>query len=805
MRSAALLLVLLLAPVARPQDGSDAELTSTVDELMDEDLLEFDPFTIEVQEDGSVVIEGADERHHLPARRLPLREVEEALDDPENHARVRGLLEAALLGEEASALLPSVVRRLETAGEAVQLRRLAVWAIPRLGPGAASAIGPLLAAAADEELADDAALSVALVATPAGTAALARGLSHESPGVRGAAAGALARLARRGLEGVELGPAVAALAGRLQDEDEGEMVRAMAAWTLGKLGPAARPALPALVGALRDASVSLEAGVALLRLRDPAALRPLVQSLGEPSGEPEARRLSARLLGHLGKLDPTLAGDALAAALADPLPELRGEALRALVRLGFEERIEPRLLALIADENLHVVVLALQQLERRRGPWPPELIGAVADAWQDWPDPEVRRPALAALSKLGAAAAGRSLELFRQALEQDDLSAGEALAGIEALGPAAAELLTEVQAYLAGVEHDPASPAWSALAAIGSAAAPEVAPFLLDSDRRVRGMTATVLAGAGTAASPEVEEAVLKARQKELYPEVQQALDAALASFAGTTPVPQALEAARAAVLGPRRPPEPLSPMGEGPLRAEGTPRAGAPRRFTVRLDQKGPLLQDLVRDWDGLEVALRKARGQLDPDKRIRAEERAWANHLALDVRSRAELCDRAVRRLLDSPPERLRPVLGDVPLLGDLVQALGLDAEGDEEELLLVMGERLGPDGKAVPRLVAAEDSGGETWLPSYIAYPTVLSRLDGYEGLVWIPIDREWALQRIDATGLLVLDPLEGRQVRLDREQLERLRQPGTRIYTRADLWGGFRLRAAAEVDRSGPLPR
>src|SRR5690606_1331599 len=132
--------------------------------------------------------------------------------------------------------------------------------------------------------------------------------------------------------------------------------------------------------------------------------------------------------------------------------------------------------------------------------------------------------------------------------------------------------------------------------------------------------------------------------------------------------------------------------------------------------------------------------------------------------------------------------------------------DELGDERETVLILGERLGPDGAPVPRLIApeAQQQVGEVWLPGYLSYPLVVPRLDHYPDHVgWLAVGTAWALERVAPDGSLLLDQHQGLRLRLTSEDLERLRAGGVRLYTRAGGWGAHCLRAAG-IDRSGPLP-
>lgn len=782
----------------------------------DEDDLEL-LLPVEQLEDGTVIVSGPDGVHHLPPGRWSGERCAAALDGQDLEARRRAVFEAAVLSEdEAAHLVERLVMRLQDPAEEALVRQVAVQVLGRLGPRAGAATPALLGAVEDELLGLDASLALARVITAAELPALAEGLRAEGSLVRGAAAAALARLLRGRLDRQAAAPLVDPLAACVDDDGEDPELRRLAAWSLGRLGSVARAALPRLIGALRDEDVAGEAMVALVRLELPETVPALVGVLGEPASEPTARRHCAQLLALVGRRAPAAreAREALLRALGDAAPEVRVEALRAAHSLGLWEQVLPRLPALIEDADEEVVFTAVTLACQRDERWPDEVLPALARAFPRWPAESARRALLLALTRCGPQAAGTTLPLFRQALTEGaggeaftdaSSAADEALRGLAGLGPLAAPALEEVLAHLHARLLDPGSAGWEALAAVGSAAAPGVATLLAHEDRRVRARAAEVLAAGGPAAAAALEP-LRAAREDELYPEVQAALDLAARSLQGQLPPAEALAAVRQELRGPQRPPAPLSPLGAGPARASGRVRAEGPRCFEVRLDARGPHTEGLVRDWDGLLSQLRAAAREPDLERHRAAEERAWVNHLAPELRTRAALCDRALRRLLSTDLAGLRELLGEAPHTGDLVLARGPDELGDERETVLILGERLGPDGAPAPRLIApeAQQQVGEVWLPGYLSYPLVVPRLDHYPDHVgWLAVDTAWALERVAPDGSLLLDQHQGLRLRLTSEDLERLRAGGVRLYTRAGGWGAHCLRAAG-IDRSGPLP-
>jgi lysophospholipase L1-like esterase len=162
--------------------------------------------------------------------------------------------------------------------------------------------------------------------SPAGRERLFAVLRDASEPVRWAAARALFT---SGVSSAD----VTRLAALLESPDS--YVRGFAAFALGELGPAAAPAVPALVAAL-----SLEDGFdrggsasALARIgpQAGAAVPALLEGLASPDGD--RRWKSARILGRIGP--PAVAAvPALVAALRDPNEYVRAHAARALGRIG---------------------------------------------------------------------------------------------------------------------------------------------------------------------------------------------------------------------------------------------------------------------------------------------------------------------------------------------------------------------------------------------------------------------------------------------------------------------------------------
>lgn len=232
------------------------------------------------------------------------------------------------------------------------------------------------------------------------------------------------------------------LAGQLDSTSAVERYRAARA--LRALGEKAKPALPALVQALKDAQpwVRAEAGKALIEI-------------GITKDEVPA------LVARLGPADPDtllLVAEALAGLPADALPPLleilpkeddrarRG----ALLALGFMGRhaapAAPLLLDLLASEDPATVKLAGEAL-RRCGPWADEYVPEILERLRFATDEQVRWAAAGVLGRIGPAAR-EAVPALREARagegERLRAAAAEALARIdvsETRGPSSPALL----------------------------------------------------------------------------------------------------------------------------------------------------------------------------------------------------------------------------------------------------------------------------------------------------------------------------------------------------------------------------
>ena len=206
-------------------------------------------------------------------------------------------------------------------------RQAAAWGLGAAG-SAASALAPAIA---DRLKQDDqastrlaAARALGAIGSRAGVPALLEGLADASESVRAGAAQALLRIGPGGED-------VPALTGAVASADR--YVAAFAAWSLGNLGAAAEPAVPALVQALARDDTNAVVAAALARIGPgaAAAVPELVRGLASPD---DGRRFrAARTLGRIGPAAAAAVGP-LTAALRDPSNHVRAHAARALGRIG---------------------------------------------------------------------------------------------------------------------------------------------------------------------------------------------------------------------------------------------------------------------------------------------------------------------------------------------------------------------------------------------------------------------------------------------------------------------------------------
>jgi hypothetical protein len=170
--------------------------------------------------------------------------------------------------------------------------------------------------------------------------------------------------------------------------------RHVAATALARLGTNAMPALPALVGALRDPSSHVaNAAAKTLENLGPVALPGLMEALVDPNVL--TRAFAARSLGSLG-FAASNAAPGLVGGLSDPNLDVRTACAAALHQVGPGAIVELRraLHAPAAETRVRAVV-ALAGFKRFAIGGLPEVATLFAD-----PDPIVRQKALEAFSSI---------------------------------------------------------------------------------------------------------------------------------------------------------------------------------------------------------------------------------------------------------------------------------------------------------------------------------------------------------------------------------------------------------------------
>jgi HEAT repeat protein len=178
-------------------------------------------------------------------------------------------------------------------------------------------------------------------------------LAHPDPKAREAAPRALGRI------GPAAAPAVPALADALTDPDQA--VRLSAASALGWIGPAAAPAVPALIEVLADPDQRVR-GIAsgALGLIGPPAVPALANALADP--DQQVRAYAALALREIGPAAAP-AVPALADALTDPDKGVRASAALALQMMGpAAAPAMPALADVLADRDQDLARIAAAAL-----------------------------------------------------------------------------------------------------------------------------------------------------------------------------------------------------------------------------------------------------------------------------------------------------------------------------------------------------------------------------------------------------------------------------------------------------------
>lgn len=143
--------------------------------------------------------------------------------------------------------------------------------------------------------------------------------------------------------------------------DEDSSARYIAAGALGRMGPTAQPAVPALTATLNDTSddVRRHATIALGEIRENMPLQALIAVLGDVDSE--VAREAARAL---GKVRDPAAGPALVKTLLTERPSIRLAAAWALGEIGDPSATEPLLKTLRQTQSPKLRISAALALYR---------------------------------------------------------------------------------------------------------------------------------------------------------------------------------------------------------------------------------------------------------------------------------------------------------------------------------------------------------------------------------------------------------------------------------------------------------
>lgn len=607
----------------------------------------------------------------------------------ERHWYVRKAAAYALgaLGVQAREALPALIEALaDVDGDAVA--PAAVEAIRMIDPESATDAAPRLVEIAREQQSDEYWRELQRRGTvPAQIPRLAEALS----GTRDLAAAPSAPLW------------VPLLAECLKNRRE--ETRQWALKTLRKLGPAAAPAVPALVEALGHSKMQAQAAAALGEIGPGAreavpALRAMLQDRS-----PSLRSAAAQAL---ATIEPApAAGDvaAFAAALRDPDPGQRIAAAIALARLGPDAAPAlPALVEATRDEDSRVRHEAVKALGAM-GPGATAAVSASVEALGDQ-DGTVSAAAASALVKLGPEAAQAAIpKLLQRLREGDSADQGAAAPGaprrpsvfalVQTLvgrdgfsGRADARLWVPLLVELLG-SPDPQLRRWAArsIGQIGAEAAPAVASLLgamKDGVVDVRREAANALAGIGSEARAAVPALLEAIHDTEGF--VDQAAARALAAIdpeVARGVVPGFIEALEAPDAQQRR-------RAVGLLGSLGPAAAGAV-----------PALVGRLRDEDSeVRRAAVYALGQIGPgaEPAIPALLEELKHALDLHDHTGRELGSFAARALGQIGPTGASQAL---PILTTALK----DPEPMRRSQAVHLLGRLGPHAKdAVPDLVAA-----------------------------------------------------------------------------------------------------
>jgi HEAT repeat protein len=363
------------------------------------------------------------------------------------------------IGQEAKGAMPALIADLKRKDSAGRDRRLAMEALGAIGPGAREAV-PLLAGSLGERDPDvrSAAAGALRGIGPVAVPALFAAVTSQDETTRNVAVYALDPIEPDAAENLDF--LTRTLKDRRDEDASLPAARQQAAWAaefLGKLGPKASPAVPALEGALKDqknTTIHLSAAEALARIAGPeakAAAPELALALKRLRGASRARYAGALL-----RIEP--ANEQARTALLEVVKDARDRdaqeaAAKQLSQVSLGDAAKEAIPALAA-------AWAFDALAKIGPPAVPALTDAVKR--RDMSSPK----AAAALLRLDPKNAD-ALAYFRTNLASNLRWSRPAAQELATLGAPARELVTALAAALKDGEPDDRDLYARALGAIG--------------------------------------------------------------------------------------------------------------------------------------------------------------------------------------------------------------------------------------------------------------------------------------------------------------------------------------------------
>ena len=419
----------------------------------------------------------------------------EALKDPQTDVRISAGAALGRMGADSHAVVEALTEALKD--PEVPVRNSAAWALGRIGPPARASVPALIESlkVSDSSVRSSAAeaLTEMGVAAQAAIPALIEGLKDPTLEVRSAAANALG----------SMGPAALSAVSALIEAHRQLAVRPAVARSLSRIG---RPAIPALIGALKDPEADVRCSAAAVLEKMGAHAQAAVPALIEALKDPKAsvRSSAAAVLVKVGA-DAHAAVPALIEALRDPEVDVRGWAASALAGIGPAARVAvPELIELLRDSNSDVRMNSLRALERIGPAAAPALVIATKDS-DDW----VRDSAATVLRKFQSTAVPAWIEALRDSEAKARSAAASILGEMGTAGEAAVPALLGA---LRDPEADVRSSAARALGTIGiegQVVVMALIEVLNDSTAHVRAAAATALGSLGSAPQAAVSALVV--------------------------------------------------------------------------------------------------------------------------------------------------------------------------------------------------------------------------------------------------------------------------------------------------------